>query len=597
MKLTNIVILALLVLMAAALSACGQLVGEEAQPETTAVTEPTAEVPPTNVAEESSPLSEAPLEPAAIESLQILAEDQSDGQTAVRVRGILSNNCTQLEEIVSTRDGNEFNLTLRTTQEPGEACAAETVPFEEMIVLDVVGLEAGSYSVNTGDIHVSFELAGEEPAAETVEETAVPATDTPPAAASVSGLVWHDSCVNTADTGNLPAGCILTADDTYLADGLPQGEEGIAGVELSIGEGACPAESTASTLTGNEGAFTFDDLEPGTYCLFVDMTRIQNQSVLGAGSWTSPQDGTPEITVTLEPGDIQETINFGWDYLDLPIADSELVDCTNSIEFVADLNVPDDTSFTAGEAFTKEWLLRNNGTCSWTAGYSIVFVAGDAMSAEETIALERTVAPGDDLEVAIDMVAPEEPGSYLGEWQLADASGEAFGVDGNIDDSFWLQIIALEDVAPTATPAPNSAALGGVVWDDFCINSDPGLGCVENANNSGLFIGDGTYGPGEFALNGVRIGLAEGACPTDGTFPDEGSLLDTTLTGEDGRHRFEGLAEGTYCLFMDALHEEMVDLLIPGNWTWPATGVGQYTILLDPGEQILDLDFGWDYID
>jgi hypothetical protein len=48
---------------------------------------------------------------------------------------------------------------------------------------------------------------------------------------------------------------------------------------------------------------------------------------------------------------------------------------------------------------------------------------------------------------------------------------------------------------------------------------------------------------------------------------------------------------------MDALSPENVDFLIPGNWTWPGTGVGQYSFILDPGEQALDLDFGWDYVD
>jgi hypothetical protein len=52
-----------------------------------------------------------------------------------------------------------------------------------------------------------------------------------------------------------------------------------------------------------------------------------------------------------------------------------------------------------------------------------------------------------------------------------------------------------------------------------------------------------------------------------------------------------------YCIFMDALSDENVDSLIPGNWTYPATGVGRYTFFLDPGEQALDLDFGWDYAD
>ena len=75
------------------------------------------------------------------------------------------------------------------------------------------------------------------------------------------------------------------------------------------------------------------------------------------------------------------------------------------------------------------------------------------------------------------------------------------------------------------------------------------------------------------------------------------SVIETAVTGDDGIYLFEGLSTGTYCIFMDALSEENVDALIPGNWTWPGTGVGLYTFILDPGEQALDLDFGWDFSD
>jgi hypothetical protein len=180
---------------------------------------------------------------------------------------------------------------------------------------------------------------------------------------------------------------------------------------------------------------------------------------------------------------------------------------------------------------------------------------------------------------------------------VADAGGQPFGIDGFIEDAFWLQIVVVEDAEAAATAAPDSAALGGVVWEDFCINSDPGQGCVESATEAGVFIADGTFAAIDTALSGIHIGLAEQACATDGTFPSGSEIVDTTLTGEDGQFLFEDVTEGTYCVFMDALNQDTLTLLIPGNWTWPGTGVGQYTVVLDPGEQRLDLDFGWDYIE
>lgn len=602
MKIKYGVSFTLLILLLLALAACDQLGSVAGQlPGSGATEEPTA-LPATITAPAEATVSGEPLiTTAEIDSLEILTVDQTAEQVQVKMRGVFPNTCTDLEEVNIEREGNTFNLTVQVIQDPDVVCAQEIVPFEEMVVLDIAGLEPGSYSVTANDRQVSFELApAEEPeAVATVETEATaepePTAEATPTTASISGLVWHDSCPNLAvEDAGTPAGCLLTEENVLLADGQLDDEEGIAGVEVAIGEGACPASATASTRTDDQGAFTFTDLRDGTYCLFVDMTRTQNQGVLGAGSWTAPADAAPQFTVSLESGQSQDGFNFGWDFLNLPATAEDQADCTKSFEFVADLNIEDDTVFAPGETFTKRWQLRNNGTCSWTTGYSILFVGGDLMSADESIPLERVVEPGEELEVSIDMIAPEETGTYRGNWQVADTNGEPFGIDGFIEDAFWLQIAVAESAA---TPLPNSAALGGVVWDDFCLDSNPGTGCLEVPADSGFFIADGTFSPAESPLSGILIGLAEGVCPSDGSVPDGSAVINTTLTDDDGQFAFEDLEEGTYCVFMDALDENMIDLLIPGNWTWPGTGVGSYSVVLDPGEQILDLDFGWDYVD
>lgn len=217
------------------------------------------------------------------------------------------------------------------------------------------------------------------------------------------------------------------------------------------------------------------------------------------------------------------------------------------------------------------------------------------MSAEDSYPLTEVVAPGQSLEVAIDMVAPEELGTYRGNWQIAGVDGEPFGIDGFVEDAFWLRITVSEEVVPTATPLPNSAIIGGVVWDDFCLNDDPGPDCLEFPEESGLYVANGSLDRGEERLAEVTISLADSTCPLDGTLPDDSAVVATTLTDDGGLYRFPDLDGGTYCVFMDPLSQENVNLLIPGNWTWPATGVGWYTVFLDDGEQNLDRDFGWDY--
>jgi hypothetical protein len=597
MKINYATRFSLLILILLALFGCNQLEGIAGQQTgTTPSPEPT-QLPPTTAAPVEPTESSKPLiTTAEIDSLEILTSDQTADKVPVKLRGVFPNTCSRLDDINVERDGDTFILRVQSIQELGDECSQEVVPFEETVILDVTGLEAGSYNVRANDRQVSFELGIEQATATAATTEAEATTTAAPVTATISGLVWHDSCANTAvEDAETPAGCVLTEENLFLADGQVGDEEGIEGVEVFIGEGECPiTEALDSTRTDEQGSFAFSDLSAGTYCLYIDMTRLQNQSILGAGSWTAPEGGDPQFTIALEDGQVEDGLNFGWDFLNLPAEVAEQIDCNNSFEFVSDLNIPDDTAFTPGESFTKSWQLRNNGTCTWTTAYSIRFVGGDQMSAGESIPLEQAVEPGEELNVSIDMIAPEETGTYRGNWQVADANGEPFGIDGFIEDAFWLQIVVTEDAG---TPLPNSAALGGVVWDDFCLNSDPGQGCQEFPEGSGIFIANGTYDPSESPLSGILIGLAEGACPTGGTIPDESAVLNTTLTDDDGRFIFEGLSDGTYCIFMDALNEDMVDLLIPGNWTWPATGVGYSTWVLDPGEQKSDLDFGWDYVD
>lgn len=438
----------------------------------------------------------------------------------------------------------------------------------------------------------------------TIEPTATaePTATIPPTATAteisyaLSGRVWHDLCTGAAgEDDEPPEGCVITEDGAIIADGLLEDEPGIAGVLIHLGAGSCPAaQEIINATTDDEGVFSIINLIAAEYCLWIDPNDAQNQEILLPGVWTSAAGDIAEAAITLgEDATVQE-VNFGWDYELLP---ADLTDCDNSFEFVEDLNVPDDTVFSPGEEFAKRWRLRNNGTCPWSTDYSILFVGGDQMSAEEQIPLKQSVAVSETLDVSVAMIAPLEPGTYRGNFQIADPTGEPFGIDGIIEDAFFLQIVVEEASVPSATPLPSSGAIGGVVWDDFCINSNPGRGCQESGTGSGIFIADGSFDVLETGLSEITISLAKGACPGDGTLPSATAVIETAVTGEDGIYLFEDLEEGTYCIFMDALSAENVDFLIPGNWTWPGTGVGQYSFILDPGEQALDLDFGWDYVE
>ena len=113
------------------------------------------------------------------------------------------------------------------------------------------------------------------------------------------------------------------------------------------------------------------------------------------------------------------------------------------------MTVPDGTIITATEKFTKTWRFENLGTCSWTTDYKLVFIGGDKMDAPDFIPLPKNVAPGESVELSIDLTAPAVEGRYKGIWILEDTKGNRFGLGSNSTGQIWVQINAV--IAPTST--------------------------------------------------------------------------------------------------------------------------------------------------
>ncbi|MCX6081403.1 MAG: NBR1-Ig-like domain-containing protein [Chloroflexi bacterium] len=109
-------------------------------------------------------------------------------------------------------------------------------------------------------------------------------------------------------------------------------------------------------------------------------------------------------------------------------------------QFVADVTVPDGTYYSAGATFNKTWRLKNIGTCTWTTGYSVVFVSGTQMGAAASTNLPTSVAPGATIDLTLPMTAPSSAGAYRGNWQLKNASAVIFGIGPSANLPFWVEI-------------------------------------------------------------------------------------------------------------------------------------------------------------
>ena len=109
--------------------------------------------------------------------------------------------------------------------------------------------------------------------------------------------------------------------------------------------------------------------------------------------------------------------------------------------FIADLTVVDGSPFSPGEAFTKSWRLRNSGTTTWDEGYRLVYASGSQMNGPSEQSLPIRVAPGDSIDIYVDLTAPDEPGEYTGHWMLKNASGKTFGIGVGAQQSFYVNIL------------------------------------------------------------------------------------------------------------------------------------------------------------
>ena len=118
-------------------------------------------------------------------------------------------------------------------------------------------------------------------------------------------------------------------------------------------------------------------------------------------------------------------------------------------QFIADVTVPDGTTYDAGASFTKIWRFKNVGSCTWTTAYKAVFYTGPQLGSIASVYFPTNVAPGGTVDISVEMVAPLTPGHYRSYWRLQNASGAWIGLSSNII-TFFVDI----NVTSSATSSP-----------------------------------------------------------------------------------------------------------------------------------------------
>ena len=121
-----------------------------------------------------------------------------------------------------------------------------------------------------------------------------------------------------------------------------------------------------------------------------------------------------------------------------PISPPPVIRC-DAAAFIGDVTYPDGSIVAPGSAFTKIWRVQNTGTCTWTTSYALVYVSGERFSAPSAVSMIGTVAPGQTVDLAVNLIAPTKSGSYIGYWKLRNSAGALFGV-GAGDASIYVDV-------------------------------------------------------------------------------------------------------------------------------------------------------------
>lgn len=193
--------------------------------------------------------------------------------------------------------------------------------------------------------------------------------------------------------------------------------------------------------------------------------------------------------------------------------------CVNSAEFISDVSIPDGSNLASETDFVKTWRVKNTGTCTWDHRYSLVFTDGTLFSSYDRLALPFMVAPGQTIDLSLDMTSPIYPGAYESDWKFQAPNGSRFGV-GKKDSPLWIKIVIA---------SPDVTAISGFVYQDL------------NGNSK--------YDFDDQLMANREVWLQQGSCNLGGM------RLASARSGNEGRYTIAGNFSGNYCLSLQRSDE------------------------------------------
>jgi len=221
---------------------------------------------------------------------------------------------------------------------------------------------------------------------------------------------------------------------------------------------------------------------------------------------------------------------------------------------------------TIGSLFEQSWSIRNVGTCTWNPNYTLELTSGEFLGGT-TIIIPSYVRPGQTVDLTTMLIAPSQPGNYVGQWLMRNAENRSFGFGPNGNNPLVMQVVVgespagnLYDFAQNYCAAQWRSARGqvpcsGIVNEEngqviFLQNptlessviAGPSLWTIPNQANNGWI--SGTYPP-IFINPGNRlkaqVGCLAGSPGCDVLFQIEYAILDgPTFTLGGWREVYDG---------------------------------------------------------
>jgi hypothetical protein len=125
-----------------------------------------------------------------------------------------------------------------------------------------------------------------------------------------------------------------------------------------------------------------------------------------------------------------------------------------SARFVKE-NFGDRHNIGAKETFVKTWTFRNNGETVWPEGSLFIQTNGDDLQASSVFILQ-TVNPGEEVDVSMDLTAPELPGKYCAFFRFVHGDNQRFG------QKVWCDILVQQAAEKVVVNERESSLLDSV---------------------------------------------------------------------------------------------------------------------------------------